>query len=836
MTLNRKPGGTRYAPRWAFAAAMAMAATPALAAEMIEEIVVTARAVEESVRDIPVAITAVSEEQLNRFALESMTDLEAITPQLSVFRAGNGSGASVQIRGIGSTTTSIGIEQSVALMIDGVYMPQGRAINEGLFDSSQVAILKGPQALYFGKNATAGVVSIMTNNPGDEFEASVRVNNEFETDDLTLEGIVSAPINDKLGLRLAVQTSKMDDGWIANNGPAEGDFYNTLDAATLQPQAYFNPKADEDWPQEETLFVRLTAAGDLTDTFSYNIKGSYAEFEQGTPSGALEMFSCRALNGVAHRSALVVPQPPGRQTPLREPIPLPTVDCKADGERGYNNPPPEIARTNKLLNQFNGKDGDHYDSYSITSTFNWDLDPFELQAVLNYHDQEAYWVGDQDASAVTSIFAGEKNTFDNLSAEFRAVTRLDQPVNFVLGAYLQTTNREFNQVVNFAGARNSAADPNDEFTAYDKISETDGDTQSVYGEIIWDITDQWQLTTGARYIQESKDSYFIQPYVNPFFTGLFTLYDPENPATRAVADQEFDDVIPEVTLRWEPTDNLTFYAAYKEGWKSGGFSNSAILSNLSPPGFDDFDFEPEEVKGGEIGTKALLADGTVSLQFEVFYYEFEDLQVDFFNSAQFAYVTQNAGGSETSGAELQLDWATPVEGLTFSTAISYLRSEFTDFESFCYTGQTPDAGCILPPPPAVETDAYQNLEGNDRPNAPKWSGFLMLDYERPLTANLILGATANMQFKDDIGLIATEPDVVQDAYETYDASIRVRTSDDKWQVALIGKNLSDNSAFRSAGAVPGTGGNTGTAEGFPSDLQGVMIRPRQYELEVTWRY
>jgi outer membrane receptor protein involved in Fe transport len=220
----------------------------------------------------------------------------------------------------------------------------------------------------------------------------------------------------------------------------------------------------------------------------------------------------------------------------------------------------------------------------------------------------------------------------------------------------------------------------------------------------------------------------------------------------------------------------------------------------------------------------------------VFYYEFEDLQVDFFNSAQFAYVTQNAGGSETSGAELQLDWATPVEGLTFSTAIAYLRSEFTDFESFCYTGQTPAAGCILPPPPAVETDAYQNLEGNDRPNAPEWSGFFLLDYERPLTSNLILGATANMQFKDDLGLIATEPDVIQDAYQTYDASIRVRTADDKWQVALIGKNLSDNSAFRSAGAVPGTGGNTGTAEGFPSDLQGVMIRPRQYELEVTWRY
>ena len=113
-------------------------------ARPIEEIVVTARATAESVREIPVAITAISEERLDLFGLESFTDLEAITPQLEITRAGFGSGASIAIRGIGSPSSSIGIEQSVAVIIDGVYYPQGRVINEGLFDVSQVAILKGP--------------------------------------------------------------------------------------------------------------------------------------------------------------------------------------------------------------------------------------------------------------------------------------------------------------------------------------------------------------------------------------------------------------------------------------------------------------------------------------------------------------------------------------------------------------------------------------------------------------------------------------------------------------------------------------------------------------------
>jgi len=169
------------------------------AANEIEEIVVTARAVEESVRDIPVALTAVSEERMDQFGIESMMDLEALTPQLDIGRATSGSGTSISIRGISSPSTSIGIEQSVAVIIDGVYFPQGRTINEGLFDTRQVAILKGPQALYFGKNATAGVISVETNNPGDELEASVRVNNEFETDDRTYEGIISVPVNEKLG-------------------------------------------------------------------------------------------------------------------------------------------------------------------------------------------------------------------------------------------------------------------------------------------------------------------------------------------------------------------------------------------------------------------------------------------------------------------------------------------------------------------------------------------------------------------------------------------------------------------------------------------------------------
>jgi outer membrane receptor protein involved in Fe transport len=156
-----------------------------------------------------VAITAVSAAQLNKFSISSLEDVARATPQLTIVRGGSGSGTSISIRGIFSSNTSIGIEQSVAVILDGVYYPQGRVMDEGLFDVSQVAVLKGPQALYFGKNATAGVVSITTNDPGAEFEGMARVGYEFDQKRLAGEAMISIPVTDKLGIRFAARGTKM---------------------------------------------------------------------------------------------------------------------------------------------------------------------------------------------------------------------------------------------------------------------------------------------------------------------------------------------------------------------------------------------------------------------------------------------------------------------------------------------------------------------------------------------------------------------------------------------------------------------------------------------------
>ena len=166
------------------------------------------------------------------------------------------------------------------------------------------------------------------------------------------------------------------------------------------------------------------------------------------------------------------------------------------------------------------------------------------------------------------------------------MTSFQFPINFAGGFYFQTTHLQFAQDVDFAGAQDSAAPPLDEYVAYNKSSATTGHTYAVFGQGIWDIVKNVELTAGARYTHETKDSYFEQPYVNPTLLALFIPYDPASPTAGGGvcncnsigAHQTFDNVSPEATLTWKPNKDLTLYGAYKTGYKSGGFSNSAILS------------------------------------------------------------------------------------------------------------------------------------------------------------------------------------------------------------------------------------------------------------------
>src|SRR5262245_11884302 len=249
----------------------------------IEEVIVTARKRAESSQDVPVNVTAVTAEKIREGDLTSLEKLAAASPDFQVGRASNGSGAQLTLRGIGSSSTSIGIEQSVAVVVDGVYYGQGRIIQEGFFDLDRLEVLKGPQALFFGKNATAGVISITTADPGDEREFRFGASYEFDASE-TLEGeaIASLPLTDTLGLRVSLRGTDMSDGYYEN--VADPVAYNTTDIVTGVTTPHTADPASADAPGQEEVLGRATlkwTPNDVT-TATLKVAGDYNYFNNSS--------------------------------------------------------------------------------------------------------------------------------------------------------------------------------------------------------------------------------------------------------------------------------------------------------------------------------------------------------------------------------------------------------------------------------------------------------------------------------------------------------------------------------------------------------------------------
>jgi outer membrane receptor protein involved in Fe transport len=439
------------------AASTGPAAAPAEAAEAtggLEDIVVTARRRTETAQNVPIAITALTGEQMARYDLTNIDKIASLTPQFQVGRSAVGSGAQLTLRGIGSNSSSIGIEQSVAVIVDGVYYGNGRVISEGFFDLSRFELLKGPQALFFGKNATAGVISLTTASPTDTWQNSSRIGYEFKAQQLYGEQVFSGPLTDTLGIRAAVRVSKMFGGY--TDGLSTAQPFTTTDLAG-GTRSYVAPASARDLPQEREYVGRLTLAWDPTDRFSANLKLSGTINRNNDPAWNNIIFSC-----------------PGGTSQVQ-----PTVRCRRDWFAYHNAIPADIAGPFPLTKD--GKLETDYKSWGATGTFNYNLDALALTAVLNYHRQDNRFVGDSDyQQRVGQIWVTDRSIFRNVSGEFRAVSSFDGPFNFLAGLYLQDTRRTVDQNVFNANLEDSRKAPEDRYVAFGKESYTDGRTASPY--------------------------------------------------------------------------------------------------------------------------------------------------------------------------------------------------------------------------------------------------------------------------------------------------------------------------------------------------------------------
>ena len=798
-------------PATAFGQAATTSASSTPETGGIQDIVVTARKRSENVQSIPVSIRAVDAAMIARQDITGLEKLAAKAPELIIARSSNGSGASLTIRGVGSNFSSVGVEQSVAVVVDGAYYGHGRTIDEGFFDLARVEVLKGPQALFFGKNATAGVVSITTADPGNSFEGMARVGYEFRSKSLYGEFIASGPVTPTLGIRLALRGSNMFGGYTRNL--ATNAFYNTLDVATGATAALLATPADRDQPGTKDLIGRLTLKWAPSDSLTDTLKVS-GTHSRGGASGWSTILGCAGPRGQRN----------------------PNLVCGAKFTTYFNNLPIEYKgatgiKDNKLYSD--------YDSFAINNTFNYKLsDDVTFTTVTNYNKNKVRCLQDYGQQSDAGVWAAINSDFEAFSNESRILTSFDGPVNIMIGTYYQTTEREHDEFVNFIGLINSAAAPSDKYLAFTKFSHTHGETISGFGQAIWKVVPNLEFAGGVRYIHETKRSRFFQPYVNPALVGLFTP-QTNDPATTLRVNQTFDNWSPEATLTWRPNPNVTVYAAYKTGYKSGGFSNSGILSPADPRG-DGMQFGPESAKGFEGGVKTTLFDRQLRFNLGVYTYTYSGLQVDYFDPISIRYITRNAGSSRTRGAELELEYVPrAVSGLTLRSTLNYNRSRYVNFLAPCWQGQSIGQGCVLQPLPGqTGNQLLQELGGVATANAPRWVGSAGAEYDVPVSGDMQLGLSADWRFSSSYNSSAfNSPNGVQNAYSTLDASVRLRSEKGGWEFAVIGKNLTNIQYKTGVFDITGTGSGTGTAAGGKqSDTFLLTQLPRTVQAQVTYRF
>lgn len=783
------------------------------------DIVVTARKRAESVQDVPVAVTAFSAEAIQKSDLTSLDKLAASTPNFLVGRASNGSGAQLTLRGIGTSSTSIGIEQSVAVIVDGVYYGQGRIVQEGFFDLARLELLKGPQALFFGKNATAGVISITSADPGDKAEFIARASYEFKARQPQLELVASGPLSDTVGARLAVRGSKMYGSYYRNSAAAQP--YSTFDIATSTLNTHTALPVTQDQPGEEELLARGTLKFKPTNDLSVTLKYGY-DYNRSQNS---------SWNYVAYNCAT------GFST-LR-----PADKCGPQFVTHQVNIPVDIAASFPFARK-DGQMYNRYRSHALTANINYELDHVTLTSVTNYNTNNNRWACNCDFQANPgTVFATENSTWRAFSTEFRALTSFDGPFNVLAGAYYQKTKRLFDQFIAFGNVEDSSQSAANRYVATAKNSFTNGQTLAVFGQAIAKFGD-FEATAGLRYTHETKDSRFSQPIGN---AALAFIFRPASAPLGIVnANQKFNNVSPEATISYKPSKNLLVYGAFKTGYKSGGFSNSGINSSFSNNPLDDLTFDEEKARGFEGGVKSTLADRQLRLNLIAYTYKYRDLQVDFFNSPIFAFQTLTAD-ARTRGLELEGEFAPrAIQGLNIHGTINYNQAKYTKFPAApCYSGETPAGGCNLflnpdgstRPITGAEVGVRQNLAGKPLANAPKWTGSFGAGYDTSIGHGMKFGLNADGRYSGSYTASGFgNPFSLNKSYVTLDAGIRIGAEDDRWQFALIGKNLTNR--FYVSGVVdgPSTGSGTGTAGGVIADQLGFGNVPRTVKAEITYRF
>ena len=768
-------------------------ALPAMAQQQAssdeQEIIVTARKRAESILNVPVVTQVITGEALPK--LKTPADVQALVPSLRIGDAVLSSGTRIFLRGIGTTSGDPGVDQSVSLNIDGLQLTNGLAYKSGLFDLGRIEVLKGPQGLFYGKNSPGGVVSLYSADPTDRFELIARAEYEFEARTKQADLILSGPVAHTLGLRLAARYSDTD-GFFKNPAVAMPG------TGALTPESR-RISAVKSW------IVRGTALWKPSSMFDARFKINYVS-DDATWVGSQQYVSCP--DGTA--------PPPGK---------LPYIgggeDCHLDRIFRLVQIDPAAFPGNAALGVKplwnNGVPS--RDTTQWYGTLEMNLRPIPK---VTFTSLTAYYHLKTDGflQSGNSTFAGpsfvSQQSFrrKDFTQELRVNSDFDGPINFTAGIFYQDA-----QLANLSTQRGNVVQGIAAIRGLGKHT-VKITTDSIYGQLRWKPTPKLELAAGARWSYEKRSDKPVN-----LITGVPV------PVTIAVPIIETNNVKPEFTATYKPSDQLTLFASYKTGYKSGSLNIATGASNGQNNSYGN-----ENVKGWEVGLKSRLLNRRLALNLSAYDYHYNGLQVTvLIPGANLLPITRtlNAGKARTYGAELEASYRPPqLEGLSLHAILNWNHARFQVLQDVpCWGGQMISEGCNQVFNPSTLLFTAQDLDGLPLLNAPKWTGSFGFDYERPIGHGLTIAFSNNNYFASRyLTLLGNRADFFAKGYFKTDLGVSLKGPDERWQVSLIGRNLTNkltkstcaNGNLAGGFIVPPTGQVTGGTTRGPAGVDEVI--------------
>lgn len=718
-----------------------MHTAPAMA--QVEEIIVTAQKVEENVQDVPIAITAVSGDRLEQAVVFNLENISTVIPSVTFRKGTTSANSAIVMRGVGTITFSVAAEPSVSTVVDGVVLSRSGQAFMDLVDIERLEVLRGPQGTLFGRNASAGLVNIVSKGGSDTFEAEANAD-WFEGDEWRLRAAVAGPLAENLTARVTA-------------------FYGSFDGNITNINGGTNRTVNG--------YERYGARG-IVD---YEDGGTKLRFIADYMKANDDC--CADVTGVS------------RGAVLDAELNLPGGSAQGEDQRFVNH---------NLVTETRDR------QWSLTGAGDFELgDTHTLSVILGYRNWFNREIREGDFLPRALVTAGELHDdgvvkTEQISAEVRIASDQTQDFFYQVGAFAwQSDNTQVFTRRNITCASSTLpVDPatggqpcnvndtvNTIFPTATSFSDVTSKNFAIFGQATYRFTEQLSLTGGLRYTWDDLEfTHTRAPGVNAV-TGLpatgpgvsgnpagGTLASGGNGTNTSAGSTDNGNLSGRAVLQFEPTEDVMLYGSYTRGYKGPAFN--VFFNHTAPTNAIPID---EEISDAfEIGIKSQFLDRRVQLNVAAFSVEYDGFQANNFvllNGAVVSNLT-NAGTVKSEGFEADLVVA-PVDGLNLRASAAYADARVKEFN------------------PNPLTNAPSAINGTQLPLAPKFVYTIGGDYTADLGGvQLYLNTDyrhTSRQFSDlgEAGPI--------DPYGIWNASVGFSDPDDNYRLTFHVRNITDES-------------------------------------------